>query len=1032
MMHRLIDFALDNKAVVFMLAAALIVAGVYSVQRLPIDVVPDISPKQVIVVARAPGLGPLEVERMLTFPVEVALNGLPGVDDIRSVSRYGLSVVYVRFNDSANIYSARNLVFSRLPQAQIPPGYAMPEMGPISTGLGEIYQFQVRGGAKSLTELRSILDWQIVPRLKQVQGVIDVNAIGGYVKTYEAQVDAQALERFGLSITEVFDAIQRNNGAIGGASLIHNDEQDIIRGEGLIQNAADISNVVLRTADGGLPIYVRNVANVTEGSRVRLGGATRDGEGEIVVGTVIMLAGDNSRAVVDRVTAASKAISASLPPGVEISPFYDRTELIRKTIDTVVHNLVEGAVLVIVVLLVLLGNIRGGLIVALVIPLCMLAALTAMYYAGLSGNLMSLGAIDFGLIVDGAVVMIESVVRKRSQFPDRAVGEVAREAAHEVARPIVFSVLIITLVYLPILSLQDVAGKMFRPMALTVVFAILASLVLTLTLMPVLASIALGGRINHGESRVIHWMRLAYRPLLRHAEAHPVVTIGSAVCLVGIAALLATRLGAEFIPRLEEGSIVATSYKLPSISLPASLATTTLIEKTLKGFPEVETVVTLTGSAEIPTDPMGVEQSDSFVQLKPPDKWKTAKSQAGLVEAFSKRLDTQVPGVQFSYSQPIEMRQQDMLQGVRSDVAILIFGDDLNLLRQKAGEVVRAVSAVPGASDVQAEQVAGQPSLRVVIDRTAVARYGLNASQVLDVVQSLGGKAIGQIAEGSSRYDIQVRLGPQDRSDVDRIRNLHVNDGRGKSIPLEQLTNIRVETGPAQISRDQGQRRITVQANVRGRDVASFVTDAQSMVAQQVKLPPGYTMDWGGQFKNLQQATARLAVVVPGALALIIMLLFITFDSLRLALLIFINVPIAVTGGVIALSLRGLPFSISAAVGFIALAGIAVLNGVVLVSYIVQLRETGMEPRRAAADAAMIRLRPVMMTALVASLGFLPMAVSTSAGAEVQRPLATVVIGGLITSTLLTLLVLPSVYPWFATERRSRATVDKGRFVAEH
>ena len=1014
-MHRLINFALGNKAVIFMLAIGLIAAGIYSGQRLPIDAVADISPKQVIVVTRAPGLGPLDVERMLTFPVEVSLNGLPGLENIRSVSRYGLSVVYVRFRDDVNIYSARNLVFSRLPQAQIPPGYAMPEMGPISTGLGEIYQFQVRGAGKSLTELRSLLDWQIVPRLKQVEGVIDVNASGGLVKTYEVQVDAQALERFGLSITDVFDAISRNNGAVGGASLVHNDEQDIIRGEGLIQNAADIGNVVLKTANGGLPIYVSNVAKVTLGSRVRLGGATRDGEGEIVVGTVIMLAGDNSRAVVDRVTAAIKNVSASLPTGVQVTPFYDRTDLIRKTINTVIHNLIEGATLVILVLLLLLGNVRAGLLVALAIPLSMLAALTAMYFAGLSGNLMSLGAIDFGLIVDGAVVMIENVVRKRSLFPQQAIGEATREAAHEVARPVVFSVLIIVLVYLPILSLEDVAGKMFRPMALTVVFAILASLTLTLTLMPVLASITLRAGVSHGDSRLLHWLRSGYAPLLARAEAHPVATIGTAVCLVMLAVLLGSRLGAEFIPRLEEGSIVATSYKLPSISLPASLATTTLIEKTLKEFPEVETVVTLTGSAEIPTDPMGAEQSDSFIQLKPPDQWKTAKTEAGLIDAFSKRLEERVPGVQFSYSQPIEMRQQDMLQGVRSDVAILIFGDDLDVLRRKANDIVRTISGILGASDVRAEQIAGQPYLRVVIDRAAVARYGLNATHVLDLIQSLGGKVVGQIAEGSSRYDIQVRLSPQDRNDIDGIRNLHVNDGRGKSVPLAELADIRLETGPAQISREQGQRRITVEANVRGRDVASFVNEAQSRVAEQVKLPPGYTIAWGGQFKNLQQATARLALVVPAVLVLIIILLFIAFNSFGLALLIFINVPIAVTGGVIALSLRGLPFSISAAVGFIALAGIAVLNGVVLVSYTVQLQEKGIEARQAATEAAMMRLRPVMMTALVASLGFLPMAISTSAGAEVQRPLATVVIGGLITSTLLTLLVLPSVYARFAS-----------------
>lgn len=1014
MIARLVDAALANRAVVLVLVGILVAMGLYDLRRLPIDAQPDISPRQVLVITQSPGLGPLEVERFITFPVELALQGLPHMENLRSVSRYGLSVVYVRFSDDTDIYAVRNLVFSRLPSVQIPPEFGTPQMGPISTGLGEIYQFEVRGAGHSLMELRSILDWQIAPRLRQVPGVIDVNANGGELKTYEVQVAADALTRYGLSLAEVFEAISRNNGARGGATLEHNGEQAVIRGEGLIANPEDIGRVVLRTGEGGVPLYVRDIARVVEASRPRLGAVTRDGQGEAVVGVALMLLGENTREVGQRVKAAIEAIGPSLPPGVEIAPYYDRADLIARTIQTVATNLIEGAALVVVVLLVLLGNIRAGLVVALAIPLSMLAAATAMYHAGISGNLMSLGAIDFGLIVDGAVVMIENVVRRRAKAPKRPIEQVVREAAHEVGRPVLFAVTIITVVYVPILSLQGVEGKMFHPMALTVIFALLASLILTLVLMPVLATFALRRPVAEGDSRMIAWVRRYYAPLLARTERHPVPTIGLALALLVASGVIGTRLGAEFIPRLDEGALAVTITKLPSMGLSTAVETTTLIEKTLRRFPEVETVVSLSGTSEIATDPMGVEQSDSFIILKPRTEWVTAQDREGLIEAFVAALDREVPGLQFTWSQPIEMRMQDMLQGVRSDVAVVIYGDDPAVLRTQAEATVQALSQVPGAADVKAEQTAGQPYLRVIIDREAVARYGLNVSQVLDVVEALGGRTVGTLVEGNARYDIRVRLRPEDRNDPDRIRQLRIADATGRAVPLTQLAQVRVEDGPAQISREKGRRRITVEANVRGRDIASFVAEAQGAVGRQVHLPPGYSMEWGGQFQNLQEATARLTIVVPAALALIFALLFIMFGSLRLSALIFVNVPFAATGGVLALWLRGLPFSISAAVGFIALFGIAVLNGVVLVSYIVEQRLAGKDPMAAAREAAMIRLRPVLMTATVASLGFLPMAVSTSAGAEVQRPLATVVIGGLVTATMLTLLVLPSLYPWIA------------------
>jgi cobalt-zinc-cadmium resistance protein CzcA len=1021
MLTRFVDAALANRIVVIILIVILAVVGGASLRRLPIDAQPDISPRQVLVITQSPGLGPLDVERFITSPLELALQGMPHMENLRSVSRYGLSVIYVLFADDVDIYAARNLVSSRLPQVQLPAEASQPQLGPISTGLGEIYQFEVRGAHTSAMDLRTILDWQIAPRLRQVPGVIDVNANGGELKTYEIQVSGDALTRYGLSVGDVFDAVQRNNGARGGATLEHNGEQAVIRGEGLVQNPADLGNIVLRTNEGGVPLYVRDVATIAAAARPRLGAVTRDGKGETVVGVALMLMGENTRAVAQSVAEAVDNIRPSLPPDVEILPYYNRADLIGLTIQTVAHNLAEGAVLVMVVLLALLGDARAGLIVASAIPLSMLAAATAMYFAGLSGNLMSLGAIDFGLIVDGAVVMIENVVRRRAESPHRPVDEVVHSAAREVARPIVFAVAIITVVYLPILSLQGVEGKLFRPMALTVIFALIASLVLTLTLMPVLASFLLRGRVAEKESRLIVWVRGAYSPLLTRTTRHPGWTLGLAVLLLLGSGILASQLGGEFIPRLDEGALTVTTTKLPSIGLSSAVKTQTMIEQALLKFPEVKTAVTLGGSSEIPTDPMGVEQSDTFIMLMPRSEWRTAEDREGLISAFSAALKDSVPGLQLSWAQPIEMRMDDMLQGVRSDVAAVIYGDDADALRAAAQGVAGALSGVPGAADVQAEQTAGQPYLRIIVDRAAVARYGMNASQVLDEVEALGGRTVGTMVEGAARFDIRVRLSPRDRSDVAHISSLRISDSTGRSVPLSQVADIRMEEGPAQIDREHGRRKITVQANVRGRDVASFVADAQKAVAARVKLPSGYSIEWGGQFKNLQDAVSRLIVVVPAALALIFALLFIMFRRLSLATMIFCNVPFAAIGGVLALTARGLPFSISAAVGFIALFGIAVLNGVVLVTTIEEKRDEGLDPVHAALEAAMLRLRPVLMTATVASLGFLPMAVSTSAGAEVQRPLATVVIGGLVTATLLTLLVLPAIYPWFRGRQRAAA-----------
>lgn len=1021
-MHRLIDFSLKNKFLVLVFAAAIVAVGIYSMLRLPIDAVPDVTPNQVLVLTQAPGLGPVEVERFVTFPVETAMSGLPGIEQIRSVSRFGLSSVYIYFEEGMDIYFVRRLVMERLPTAReaIPAGLGTPEMGPVSTGLGEIYQFEVRGKGMSLMDLRSILEWDIAFKLRGVPGVVEVNSYGGELKTYEVQLDPEKLVSYNVGLEKVFNALERNNANAGGAYIERAQEQYVIRGEGLVDRISDIDNIVVQAGQGGTPVYIRNIGRTQFAPLVRQGAATRDGRGEAVTGVVMMLMGENSRVVAQRVRDELEEIKQSLPPGVTIDTYYDRTELVRKTISTVEKNLIEGGILVIAVLLLLLGNVRGGLIVASAIPLSMLFAFTGMVEAGLSGNLMSLGAIDFGLIVDGSVVMIENIVRRIGEEKRAGVSreEVIREAGREVARPVFFAVLIIMIVYLPILTLQGVEGKMFRPMALTVIFALIGSLILALTLMPVLAALFFRGRVAEKEPRIMHWLKDRYRPLLLRSLGRPVVT-GAVSVGVFVASLgLVPFMGTEFIPKLEEGAIAIQAWRLPSVSLSESIKSTTLVEKVLKErFPEVVTVVSRTGVAEIPTDPMGVETSDIYVILKEHSEWQTASTQEELIAKMNEALEQEVPGNVFSYSQPIELRVQELIAGVRSDLAITVFGEDFEQLRRIGGDIARVVGQVPGAADVKLEQTGGLPYLRVRIRRDEIARYGINAADVLDVVRTLGGREVGDVLEGQRRFAMQARFAPESRSKLDQIRNLKVADPNGRMIPLSQLADIVMEEGPAQITRENIHRRIAVEANVRGRDLGSFVADVQRTIRSQVRLPAGYYVEYGGQFKNLQRASRRLTFVVPLALFLIFVLLYTTFNAVKPALLIYFNIPIAATGGIVALFLRGMPFSISAAVGFIALFGVAVLNGVVMVSYFTELRSRGMSVDEAVRTGAELRLRPVLMTALVASLGFVPMALATSAGAEVQRPLATVVIGGLMTSTALTLLVLPTLYQWFERER---------------
>ncbi len=999
---------------VLVLALGVAVAGWFNLQQLAIDAVPDISPKQVMILTEAQGLGPLEVERLVTFPVESQMTGLPLLKDVRSTSRFGLSAVYVTFQDGADVETARAQVFERLQQAQamMPPGVGTPTEGPFATGLGEILEFELRGPGFTPMELYQMLQWRIVPQLRLVPGIVDVNIYGGDLQTYEVQLSPDRLRAQGITLPQAFAAIEANNTTRGGATIEHGDEQQIVRGLALAQNQADIAHIVLKATQGGIPVTIADVGEVKLAPKLRLGAVTHDGVGETILGVADMQYGLNASEVLPALKARMAEVQKTLPPGVEIRAFYDRSDLIQRAIHTVAHNLVEGALLVVAILLLMLGSVRAGLIVAAVIPLSMLMAFAGMRAFGISGNLMSLGAIDFGLIVDGAVVLVENVLRRQSEGDERDVLKIVPGAAAEVARPVIFSVAIITLVYVPVLSLQDIEGKMFHPMALTVMLALGCALLVTMTLIPALAATFIGAKPARRDTFAVRWARAGYTPILRRTTAHPLITVGLAAALFAAAAFFATRLGGEFIPQLSEGAIVVTSNKLPSINLDASLRTVGEIERVLRSFPDVATVVSQTGSAATPTDPMGVQSSDSYVILKPQDQWKTAQTQEGISAAMEEKLKAAIPGVAFELSQPIQMRMDDLLQGVRSDVALTFYGEDLATLRRLADQGAKVVQNVKGASDVAPEQQSGLPVLTVQVDRERLARYGISAADALAAVEAIGGRSVGMVyGQNDTETPIVVRLSPASRSSAQMVRELPVGLSAGAVVPLSAVADVSVADGAAQVTRDRLQRRSTVDINVSGRDVQSFVTEARRAVAQQVKLPNGYTLDWSGMFQNLQSASARLALVVPGVLAAIFMLLYLNFGSLRLSALIFLNVPMAATGGIAALLLRGMPFSISAGIGFISTFGIAILDGVVLASYIQEERDAGRDAPEAARNAAEKRLRPVLTTALVASIGFVPMAISTSAGAEVQRPLATVVIGGLITATLLTLLVLPSLYP---------------------
>jgi cobalt-zinc-cadmium resistance protein CzcA len=1032
MVNHLISWSLDNRFVVMLLAVVLLGMGFLAAASLPLDAVPDLTNVQVQVLTTAPALGPVEVEQFITFPVENAMSGLPRVAEIRSISRYGLSAVTVAFEEGTDIYWARNLANERLQLAResIPPGMGDPVLGPIATGMSEIYQFEVRakpGFDYSLMDLRTILDWQIAYQLRSVPGVIEVNTFGGELKTYEVQLDPDKLLNYGVSLGQVFAALEENNGNSGGGAIRRGAEQRLIRAEGLVGSLEDIRNIVLDARANGTPIRIADIGTVAFAPMLRQGAVTRDGDREAVIGMVMMIMGGNSRQVVADVKARIAAIEKTLPEGVFIDTFYDRTELVSKTIHTVAENISVGVILVIVMLLLLLGDVRAGLIVAAAIPLSAMAALIAMRYAGVSANLMSLGAVDFGVIVDGAVVMVENAVRSASRWQQahggkgRVPKEVFRESAFEVGTPILFAGLIVIIVFIPILSLEGVEGKMFKPMAFTFMSALTAALVLSVTVMPVMASLFLARKVAANDTLLVRLLKRAYEPLLAFALRFPLPLVAAAVAVFALSMVVASGFGLEFVPKLDEGDLAVQAVRLPSVSLESSIEMTKAMERTLLEFPEVESVVSKTGRPEIANDPMGVHQTDILIRLKSAHGAPAAAAggtsghvdKPALVDAMQEALERNVPGNVYGFTQPIELRVQELVAGVRSDVGLSLYGDDLAVLKTEGDKIVRALNRVPGAADVQAQQIAGLPYVRVIVRRDKLARYGINAAHVLDAVSVIGGRVVGEVFEGQRRFPLQVRLAPQWRDDVERLMELKIDDPQGRQIPIAQLTDIVVEDGPSEISRDAIRRRLLIQCNVRGRDLAGFVAEARATVEREVKLPPGYVLEWGGQFENLERASNRLMIAVPVALFLIFALLYVTFGSVSLTLLIYLNVPIAATGGIFALWLRGMPFSISAGVGFIALFGIAVMNGVVLVEHIRHLRHSGADQRQAVFQGSLDRLRPVLMTALCGALGFVPMAVSGSAGAEVQRPLATVVIGGLVTCTILTLLVLPAIYRWF-------------------
>lgn len=1019
MLNWIITWSLRNRFLVVVLSLVLVGLGLFAMSKLPIDAFPDTTPVMVQVNTVAPALSPVEIEQQVTLPVERALGGLPGLAEIRSVSKFGFGQVNTIFQDGTSVYLARQMVAERLNGVELPLGVEQPELGPISTGLGEIFHYIVTSPTQSLSQLTTLQDWVIRPQLQSVSGIAEINTWGGERKQFHVLADPDRLIKYDLTLDHVLNALQENNLSVGGGNISRGGELHLLQGVSLTTNEEEIGNIVIAAYDG-VPIHIHDVADVREGHEIRRGGVTANGQGEVVHGLGFMLMGENAHTVTQRLEERLAEVRKSLPADVEVKVVYERTELVHKVIDTVKRNLIEGALLVIAVLFIFLGNLRAGLIVMLAIPLAMLFAFNWMLQVGIAASLLSLGAIDFGLIVDSSVISVENSVRKLGHKQDkRSVAEIVGDAAIEVRKPTMFGELIIMVVYLPILLLEGIEGKLFRPMALTVIFALLSSLIFSLTLTPVLSSLFLTRNIKERENIVVRGAQWLYRPLLRLALRFRVATLIVCGLILTWGTFLSTRLGSEFVPRLYEMAIVFNAVRLSGISLEETMRYNTQIEKfLLERFPdEIRDVWSRTGTPEISTDPMGLEVTDVFVTLKPREGWTRATTQSELAALMDAELFG-FPGQNITFTQPIEMRMNEMIAGVRADLGVKVFGDDLDVLRKKAAEVREILESLEGAEDVSVEQLTGLPVIEVNVNQRAIARHGIAAKHVLELIEAVGGIPVGQIRQGQQRFDLVVRLPEEYRTDPEAVANILLPAPDGQRVPIGRLARVRQIEGPSAINREWAKRRIVVQTNVRERDLGSFVTEAQRQIEENVELPPGYFFQFGGQFENLIRASRRLVIIIPIALALIFVLLYLSTNSVRDSLIVFSGAPFAALGGVIALWLREMPFTISAGIGFIAVSGVSMLNGLVLVSTIKQRWTAGAELNQAIEETRLIRLRPILMTALVAALGFIPMALNTGIGAEVQRPLATVVIGGVITDNLLTLLALPALYSLFGPKRR--------------
>ncbi len=1016
---------LRRRALVLLAAGIVVAIGMAAWRSLPIDAFPDVTNVQVMILTEAPGLAPVDVEQRVTFPVELAMQGLPGVREIRSLSKSGLSQVIVVFEDRVDVYFARQLVFQRLETARGDlPAWAEPEMGPVSTGLGEIYQYTVEGEGRSLTELRTIQDWLVAPQLRAVPGVNEVNSFGGFVKQYHVIVNPDALRKYGLTLGEVLESIERNNANAGGSFIEHGWEQSYVRSVGMIGGIEDLRRVVVHARDG-TPLFLENVAEIREGTQTRQGAVTRGGAGEAVAGKVIMLRGENSKIVVDRVRKAIPQIQASLPEGVSIVPFYDRTALVGACIRTVSSALFQGAILVVAVLFLFLWNIRAALITALSIPLTALLTFILMRWQGVTANLMSLGglAIAVGMVVDASIVVCENVVRRTAAGGEAACGPggIVFEAVREVARPVVFAVLIIVVVFLPLFTLEQMEGKMFKPLALTMIFAMVSSLLVAVTVVPVLSSLFVRAGADTEEHFAVRRIKRWYLPALDRVLARPRTTVAAAAAVFAVSLVVVAGLGMEFMPDLDEGAVAINVVRLPSASLEGSVAVASFLEKRLAAFPEVEAVVTKTGRAEISEDPMGPEQSDVVIMLRPRKEWKTGRSKERLLDDIRREMSA-VPGLRLSFSQPIALRVNELISGIKSDLAVKLFGQDLDGMRGTASEIAAVLQGIPGAEDVRVEQVAGFAQVEIAIDRERAARYRINVADVNELVEAaLGGSAATTVVEGQMRFAVLVRYPERFRKDVEALRRILVPAPEGAAVPLGLIADISEVEAPAQISRENGMRRVVVECNVRGRDLGGFVREARrSLDTVAAGLPSGSFIRYGGQFENQERAMRRLAVVVPVSIALIFLMLFSAFGRARPALMVLANLPLALAGGILSIWALRISLSVSAIIGFIALFGIAVENGTVLVSFFEQLRREGKHLREAIRTACELRLRPLMMTTLTTVVGLAPMVFATGSGSELQRPIAIVVLFGLLTAQALTLLVLPAIYFLFESRGPTR------------